>query len=65
MSAETRNTVANDDSNKHGSAPTIEEIPEPGFLEKRSVHIVLGLLLFAALSLVILSVDDESDSVAL
>ena len=32
---------------------------------KRSVHIVLGLLLFAALSLVILSVDDESDSVAL
>ena len=65
MSAETRNNVVNDDANKHESAPSIEEIPEPGFLEKRSVHIVLGLLLFVALSLVILSVDDESDSAVL
>ena len=54
-----------DDANKHESAPNIEEIPQPGFLEKRSVHIVLGLLLFVALSLVILSVYDESDSAVL
>lgn len=65
MSAETRNNGVNDDANKHESPPLTEENPGPGFLEKRSVHIVLGLLLFVALSLVILSVDDESDSVVL
>jgi len=63
MSAETRNTVVNNDANKHESAPPAEETRVSGFLEKRSAHIALGLLLFVALSLVIVSVDDEFGSV--
>lgn len=62
MSAETPNNIVNDDANKHESARLTQETPGPGFLEKRSVHIGLGLVLFLVLSLIILSVDDESDS---
>ncbi len=63
MTSETRNNVGNDDPSEHQSAPTAEATPTPGFLARRSVHIVFGLLLFAGLSLVIVSVEDEFGSV--